>query len=75
VKLPKKLAAGGYVIRVSFTPKGATKAVTKTLKVKVTAAKKTRKKLAAPSPSKAEGNKVGKANEKPAQRKRAVKIV
>jgi len=40
LKLPKKLKAGSYAIKVSYTPQGATKAVTKSLKVKAVAAKK-----------------------------------
>jgi hypothetical protein len=47
LKLPSKVAAGKYTIRVSFTASGASKAVTKTLKVTVTAAKKAKRNVAA----------------------------
>jgi plastocyanin len=40
VKLPKKLKTGNYSLKVSFTATGASKAVTKSLKVKVSAVKK-----------------------------------
>jgi hypothetical protein len=43
LKLPKKLKAGRYSIKVSYTPAGASKATTKSLKVKVVAAKKAKK--------------------------------
>ena len=49
LKLPKGLKPGSYALKVSFTATGASKAVTKSLKLKVTAAKKSakRKKAAA----------------------------
>jgi hypothetical protein len=40
LKLPKGLKPGSYSLKVSFTATGAGKAVTKSLKVKVSAAKK-----------------------------------
>ena len=40
LKLPRKVKAGSYSIKVSYTPAGAPKAVTKSLKVKITVAKK-----------------------------------
>jgi hypothetical protein len=43
LNLPKKVQAGSYAIKVSYTPQGAAKAVTKSLKVKVTVAKKAKK--------------------------------
>lgn len=49
LKLPKGLKPGTYSLKVSFTATGATKAVTKSLKIKATAVKKpaNRKKAAA----------------------------
>jgi plastocyanin len=44
LNLPKKVKAGSYAVKVSYTPAGTTKAVTKSLKVKVTVAKKKAKK-------------------------------
>jgi hypothetical protein len=44
LSLPKKVKAGSYAIKVSYTPQGATKATTKSLKVKVSVAKKAAKK-------------------------------
>jgi hypothetical protein len=39
LKLPKQIKSGRYSLRVSFTPKGESKAVTKKLTVKITAPK------------------------------------
>jgi hypothetical protein len=50
LKLPRKLKAGRYSLKVSFTPQGASKAVTKSLKLKVSAAKKTAKRKKAIAP-------------------------
>ena len=43
LKLPRKLKAGAYTLRIAFTPTGQTKAVTKALKLKIVAAKKAKK--------------------------------
>jgi hypothetical protein len=40
LKLPRSVKPGSYTLRVSFTPKGETKAVTKTIKLKMVAKKK-----------------------------------
>jgi plastocyanin len=40
LKLPRKLKAGAYRLKISFTPQGAAKATTKTVKLTVVAARK-----------------------------------
>jgi len=50
LNLPKKVKAGSYAVKVSYTPAGTTKAVTKSLKVKVTVAKKKAKKRGKAAP-------------------------
>ena len=50
LKLPKGLKSGGYAIKVSYTAQGASKAETKSLKVKVVAAKKSAKRKKAVAP-------------------------
>lgn len=40
LKLPKRLKAGSYSLKITFMPKGATRASTKTIRITFTAAKK-----------------------------------
>ncbi len=40
LRVPRRLAAGSYRLKLTFTPKGAGRAVTRTLKLTVVAAKK-----------------------------------
>ena len=73
LKLPKAVKAGRYTIKVSFTPAGASKAVTKSLKLKVTAAKRSSKRKKATA--KVEGDRgVAKAL-KPRPEDRRIKVV
>jgi len=74
LKLPKKIKPGWYAIKVSYTPAGSSKAVTKSLKVKAVAAKKPakRKKEGAPSLEGIGGK--GKA-QKPKGLERHVKVI
>jgi PKD repeat protein len=43
LRLPKKLKAGAYLLKISFRPQGAAKASTKTIRITFTAARKARK--------------------------------
>lgn len=43
LKVPKKLKAGSYSLRITFTPAGASKASVKTIKITFTAAKKAKR--------------------------------
>jgi plastocyanin len=43
LRLPKKLKAGAYQLKISFTPRGASTATTKTVRLAVTAAKRARR--------------------------------
>lgn len=73
LKLPRKLKPGTYAVKVSYTPSGTSKAVTKSLKVKGVAAKKPAKRKKATA--KLDGIGGVKKALKPRPQDRRVKVI